>query len=192
MQTRFIASQRYYGSYHCRNQSIQESRYLLPLFLLFLSSSPRSPSSLTVTRWETNRNGVSSSQLPLTTSSSVLLRPQLIPKRRGVLGTSLLAYRSQLQWQQQTGTPEAEGRHWRPKKNDKDRNTLTPSIRLRVHNFQAGVSRVCGGCQPIKLELCWRTRFPAEPGCACTADVSGYIKGVEERIQSFGLGLAKV
>ena len=63
MQTRFIASQRYYGSYHCRNQSIQESRYLLPLFLLFLSSSPRSPSSLTVTRWATNRNGVSSSQL---------------------------------------------------------------------------------------------------------------------------------
>jgi len=92
------------------------------------------------------------------------LTPSTYFKAAWGLGTSLLAYRSQLQWQQQTGTPEAEGRHWRPKKNDKDRNTLSPSNRLRVHNFQAGVSRVCSGYQPIKLELYWRTRFPAELG----------------------------
>ena len=136
MQTRFIASQRYYGSYHCRNQSIQESRYLLPLFLLFLSSSPRSPPSLTVTRWATNRNGVSSSQLPLTTSSSVLLRPQLIPKRRGVWAPAY--WRTGVNY---SDSNKREHQTQRAAIGDPRKTTKTETRSLRVSVYACTISR---------------------------------------------------
>jgi len=65
------------------------------------------------------------------------------------LGTCLLAYQSQLQWQKM-GTPEVEGRHRRPKKNDQDRNMLTLSNHLRVHNFRR-VFKESWGAHPVIL-----------------------------------------
>ena len=61
------------------------------------------------------------------------------------------------------------------KKNDRDRNTLTTGISLRVHNFQAAKF----GCQPIKLELYLHEHAYPANYVRVHLGISEYIKRVQ-------------
>ena len=125
------------------------ARLLLPAFLLFLSLPLfliiHSPS----TRWTINGYGVLSSTVRATSSSSKLHsrtpKPlKLIPKRHQPY-VSTKQYLHGVNYSTRSasgrGLTRAGHRHWRLKKNDRDRNTLNTGNCLRVHSSRVVDSR---------------------------------------------------
>jgi len=92
------------------------------------------------------------------------------------------------------GLPEETKRQWRLKKKKRQRQKHAHhSQQFTRAQFPGGRFPAKFRCQPIKLELHLDGHtYPANYVRACTSGISGYIKRVEKRTESFGLGIAKV
>ena len=165
------------------DSTVLPARQLLPAFVLFLPL----PLFLPILQV------ISPSTRGLLTDTSSTVTATLLPDGKPsklqyaqaawCLGTSLRVY--SMESTTTEGAPVAEGlpegsqRHWRLKKNDRDRNTLITGNRSRVHSSRVVDSRQnLDGNQSNLSCICPLTRIPRIT-CACTSEISGYIKRVE-------------
>ena len=173
------------------------ARLLLPAFLLFLGLPlfvPIFPLHSPSTRVTTNTNGVSSSTITATLTSLPDANPSKLQySKSGVVPrhqpTCLPNKRGNASGIGPTG---GDQRHWRLKKNDRERSTLLTGKSLRVQSFLVVDSRQNLDANQSRYSCIRSCRRIPRIECACTSGISGYIKRVEKRTEPFRLGLAKV